>query len=370
VTLLLHCVAHAVPLDIPSSSNQLYKLFYTRKPWIFLTAFIAPEVMVSSAAKEWCDALQQVKDFRLEGYEWSMAHGFFVDMGGFEFHSNGNGSRIHETITSLQFRRLCEKGEIMNPDITQNDIKAIGNSDALGRVVFMVQLLWFILQIIARGVEGLAITLVELYTLSMIALAVEYTFFWWDKPHRPQSPHIFYQSEAPKILSKEKLSTAWMAEPSGSHGLISRLFRIKASSSTEEGKTFPRFDGFQPRKPSKLIAMMENVNPVDIQLFSLYLAWIIIGGLHLVAWNWAFPTETEKIMWRVASLVLFTSPFAMIFVSWLERFGLSSDDVTYILGTAGVVARALLVGLMLASLRALPSSAYEPVNWTTFIPHF
>lgn len=116
--------------------------------------------------------------------------------------------------------------------------------------------------------------------------------------------------------------------------------------------------------------MIEEMNPVDVQLRSLYLTWITLGGLHLIAWNWAFPTEAEKIIWRVASFALGCCPLAMAIVRWFEdSLGGLSDTLTYGLGTVGITARVLLVGLMLASIRALPCSAYETVSWTDYIPH-
>lgn len=42
----------------------------------------------------------------------------------------------------------------------------------------------------------------------------------------------------------------------------------------------------------------------DVRRVAFCAAWVIFGALYLTAWNFQFPTEIEKIMWRVASLVL------------------------------------------------------------------
>jgi len=301
-----------------------------------------------------------------------MTHSYFVQMGGFVYNEGKEGPP--QTMASFEFLRRCEKGEIINPCLTENEIKAMSKSDGLGKAIFMVQLSWFTLQVIARGAEGLAVTLVELDTVCMSALALLYLFFWWDKPYLPQCPHVFYRTQVTKIFSKEELSKAWMAEPSELNDLISRFVCLrKAKPNIDEEKASSpdanKPDGFKPRKPSNLTVFIEEMDPLDIQIRSLYLTWIILGGLHLIAWNWTFPTETERIIWRVASLVLVTTPLAFAIVPYLDRFAGISDYATYSLVGVGIIARTLLVALMLASLRALPCSAYAPVDWTTYIPH-
>ena len=110
-----------------------------------------------------------------------------------------------------------------------------------------------------------------------------------------------------------------------------------------------------------------------ITILSLSATWLLLGGLHLIAWGFHFPTETEKILWRVASLFLAGGPIVFL----LFFTGTKSDGVIGNISRAfciiavvvGAVSRALLMGLMLASLRALPPSAYETVAWTAYIPH-
>ncbi|KAF8449436.1 hypothetical protein L210DRAFT_3524826 [Boletus edulis BED1] len=115
---------------------------------------------------------------------------------------------------------------------------------------------------------------------------------------------------------------------------------------------------------------------------SLYFTWTMLGGLHLIAWNFDFPTETEKILWRVASLALAGSPLAMLGMlglgmvvenhlnGWVEKWVetvLTAIAISVCI--LSVVSRLLLVALMLASLRALPCSAHQTVSWTAYIPH-
>lgn len=198
VLTLFICVWHTVHPGIPGEQEK-YKLFYMKVPLVFITSFVAPEAVVSSASKEWCEVRRTVRDFRrtfspainvlmhlnglktkslVEGYEWSMIHSHFVEMGGFVYHGD-DGSLTRGTITALQFRQLCEQGKIANPLITERQIRDNSKSDARGKAIFVIQLFWFTLQVIVRGSMGLAITLIELDTVCMSALALLYLFFWW-----------------------------------------------------------------------------------------------------------------------------------------------------------------------------------------------
>jgi len=117
-------------------------------------------------------------------------------------------------------------------------------------------------------------------------------------------------------------------------------------------------------------------------------------GIHLAAWNFTFPTRTERLLWRVASVqllgvLLFYLAIITIgtyFYKDIARilFGKESNSM---LGVASLAPRWLLLvayyPVIIAygsartyilleafvNLRGLPLSAYTSVNWADFIPH-
>ena len=125
-----------------------------------------------------------------------MTHSFFAEMGGFVYRDDQGGVR---TINSLEFLELCKANKIANPAITVKEIKDRSKSDAVGKAILTVQLLWFTLQAVVRGSSGRAVTLVELDTVCMAALSLLVLFFWWKKPLRPACPHIFYSPREVKV---------------------------------------------------------------------------------------------------------------------------------------------------------------------------
>jgi len=105
---------------------------------------------------------------------------------------------------------------------------------------------------------------------------------------------------------------------------------------------------------------------------------VIFGSIHCIAWNFSFPTSTERSLWRYTSLVLTAIPLVVAPIDCaLENlkdiFGKKSRLAFAILMTAllflYVPARMSLIFQALALLRDQPASAYVAVDWTKYIPH-
>ncbi|KAF8551311.1 hypothetical protein OG21DRAFT_296564 [Imleria badia] len=368
---LLICVWHAIHFDLPKEewySNLL------SKGSLVLAAFFMPEVIIADATEEWWKARRKVIWFRDKGYEWSMTHSLFAEMGGFIYRGNqGSLRKIH----SLEFLELCEENKIANPVITAKEIKDKSKSDGLGKAILALQLLWFTLQVVVRVWNRLAITLIELDTVCMAVLTLLLLFIWRDKPLRPGCPHVFYSSGGnPGPETNSALSQAWKSEPCYLYRLMGRFVcKRKTRSIIDEEK--PLLDNLQ-----RLLKADTSLGFSAISVLSLCTTWCIFGGLHLTAWSFPFVTEGERMTWRIASLILAGAPLAYIAATGLTS-ALSSvarlrkwdtirviEDAFLILGFGlAVLSRMALVGLMFASLRSVPCSAYQTVSWTTYIPH-
>jgi hypothetical protein len=151
---------------------------------------------------------------------WTTAHGHLLGMGGFTLVSD----KIHQfkepeqpewlatpadwasynvyvkqrqlcnlgTLTMKQFEELVRDPNIEFPPITPAQIQDRSKGDGLSKLLAILQTSWFILQCVARGFQGLALTELELVTLAMASLnAITYAF-WWSKPLSVQEPVIVY----------------------------------------------------------------------------------------------------------------------------------------------------------------------------------
>lgn len=108
---------------------------------------------------------------------------------------------------------------------------------------------------------------------------------------------------------------------------------------------------------------------------------ILFGAIHCFAWMFHFPSETERLLWRIAALVSTVCPivwavvYTLSFIDDRKNLGEAHIKMTTINILSGIVvplyllARVIILAIAVTSLRSLPDAAYETVYWTTFIPH-
>ncbi|KAJ2929677.1 hypothetical protein H1R20_g7406, partial [Candolleomyces eurysporus] len=77
-----------------------------------------------------------------------------------------------------------------NLPITEEEIRDRSKGDELAKAFVIVQTTWFVVQCIARGVQRLTVTELEIVTLAYAALNGAMYFFWWDKPLDVQCPVV------------------------------------------------------------------------------------------------------------------------------------------------------------------------------------
>jgi hypothetical protein len=299
------------------------------------------------------------------------------------------------------------------PRIAVEDIKDKSKGDLISKWLIL-QTGWFIAQCIARASQGLPITALELVTSAFAVLNLVMYVLWWDKPLNVQRAVRVYKKrdihmpsvEGP-ISMKEggfwpplcrslstlcrSLSTlpssiadAWRDDPwtvvLAPIMIFSHIAGDEEYDSVEDEK---RIDTFYPPLPP-----IESKS-AQIALFATPAIAVIFGALHCIAWSFAFPSDTERILWRVNSVLITGAPILLLLVVAMDCFdrplslGLEGVVGDYLraglalvilclvslCGFAYPIARVFLLVLPFLSLRALPAEAYLSVHWTALIPH-
>lgn len=60
--------------------------------------------------------------------------------------------------------------------------------------------MWFVLQIVARVREGMAVTELELTAAALVGINGLTYLFWWDKPVALRRPFVFRTRAAEKVV--------------------------------------------------------------------------------------------------------------------------------------------------------------------------
>jgi len=172
----------------PLGTSRIAKFFHKVK--IFCEAILGPEYIFQTSLGQWASARRSVANFAASGLqEWMMKHGFFADMGGYVLDPPDFPSF---PLNAKQLHCLVTKGYIdydivaITPDIIDDKNKR----DEIARIITMIQVLWFVTDTIARAVQHLAISTLELSIIAYVWCSIGTSFFWRHKPQGINVPVI------------------------------------------------------------------------------------------------------------------------------------------------------------------------------------
>lgn len=249
----------------------------------------------------------------------------------------------HGRLEPLELIKLFEDGAIAWPELEDIDIDDRAQSDQLVKGIALGQLVWFIAQLLGRLRNGLAVTTLELFALSNVLCTVITYLAWWHKPNGVRAPIIIDGVYPPE-------TTAW------------RMFEIGSNVSSGKSK-------------GTIASVFVGIG---------------FGALHLVGWDFHFPSEIERLLWRISSVgVTVTSVFlpALAFQeflveaedksknTWLRYFAQKIMPSTR-LGGLLVSVTFVVYGIfrlymfveMFVGFRNTHLSVYTTVQWTQYLP--
>ncbi|KAG2367612.1 hypothetical protein BDR07DRAFT_1350801 [Suillus spraguei] len=416
IATLFACTWIAVHPNIPGMDEGIIVVF-CRRLGIMIVALIVPELMVTWATMQFLSARDTADTFNAHFHQawnnhsdreesiplsgiptsdennnshlsashiagrnfekWTTTHGFFAWMGGFMLYWD---DKPQAPLTPEELIDFIDKGYVNIPDITEADIEDRSKSNVLSRLTVIVQLLWFVVQLVARFTRhpSLSATLLELDTMAVVTLACISYFLWWKKPKdvgRPHPVHWNNTETAPPSLHYKKVtkfsSTGWHRH------LVIFFYALRSLMGTYV--TISPSAVREHRIPS-LGGYADDGDPHDhnhvITLFVGCFSAIIYGLLHCLGWYCLFQGRTELMLWRIASIVTMavSVPLLLIF-GWVILMKSDKDSwpvrfpVAIILFTC-IIARITLIVLILLSFQSRYPGIYETIPWTTYLPHF
>ena len=99
------------------------------------------------------------------------------------------------------------------------------------------------------------------------------------------------------------------------------------------------------------------------------------SALHLSAWNWTFPSNVERFLWRSAAFVATAVVIPTAILLPLLGTGSYTWQRYVVLGfiypLVGLylLCRTVLMVQVFLCFRAMPERVYDTVNWANFLPH-
>ncbi|KAL0958154.1 hypothetical protein HGRIS_000320 [Hohenbuehelia grisea] len=327
------CTYLAVHPNLPNRTAKSARWKRTlRRPILMLWTIVVPELMLYCAVIQWAIARNVAKRQARKG--WTNTHGFFLLMGGFV---QGD---------TLKRLTMDSVGYVDWPDISVEDIEDKSKGDGLSKGLLTLQLLWFILQLISRVVQGFAVTELELMTVAYVVLAVVMMFFWWEKPLNVQRP-IHIQTR----ISSKRPEHRQLHDPP-----ILIKWHYYLTGETDDCAAW---------SAAEALWQIGIIGAIFGTFF---------GAIHIIAWNFHFATRGEQLIWRGASIIVTIAPpiyvvYPMIVESFPQRLFRAGHLCHLGLAIIYFLARAFILIDVFVLLRDLPASAYQSSDWTQLIPH-
>ncbi|KAI0203413.1 hypothetical protein F4808DRAFT_449344 [Astrocystis sublimbata] len=293
-----------VPADIDTAAQTLLR----RIRWGIIAIF-EPSLLTLVAASQWISARSSVKQMREldDCSTWTSVHGFYANSGGFLLQPPNEPSF---PISAQQIHFLVSRNYIPLPRITREEIRDRSKSDWFAKGFALVQTGWIIIQSIGRTVNGLPVSPLEILTLAFIASTTMTYYFWWDKPQDVKTPTILHcRYSTARILAESKISPKaahkgspldFVQDPTGTWARRQcfKTYDLELDPEANSCKNTRR-----QRIPNDSILMM-RLPPII--LAALVLPSLIHCTVLLLDWNFAFPTSTEQLLWRISTIFLAT----------------------------------------------------------------
>lgn len=252
---------------------------------------------------------------------------------------------------------------------TEREIKDKSKSDWLAKSLVLAQTTWFVMQCIARGVKGLPVTHLEIVTLAYAVMNFFIYMFWWNKPLNVDHPvrvfnktpiaHHVSNTEALRIIPEIGRYVIGVQDRGVNLSQETQVPVFWAANCDDDGDTVSAKADF--------ITLAVG---------------ILFGGIHCIAWFFAFPTRAELTLWRISSAAIAIIPILMpagcVLAIGVEKVDDTLGNTIFawlfmpavlLGGSLYLVSRSITLALVFTSLRDLPPAAYETVHWTTLVPH-
>ncbi len=402
------CTWTVLCLNLPHRRDTEAQKFLRRAKWMFC-GILGPELVLAVAIGQWASARRSVVRFKSMGCpQWTIRHGFFADMGGVLLQPRDSTPFL---VNARQLAYLVQHRYAQFSDITEAEIWDRSKADTVTKAMTIVQASWLAIQIVGRAICHLPTTTLELSAVAIVFCTLGTFYFWLHKPSDLQKGIVI---SIPYSTSEILIA----AGPDAAQPYLHTPLDFIGKQSPTCSYDIMKFFQFRCDDRERPLQRFPNDRFPDIstfEKFALFMMTLTYAALHLIGWNFPFPTRTERTLWRIAAWFITGTTFVFwIFetVAARQRFGRWDKYFTFLklkrptacglaksrmmtadfkemeqkaakpmpstleaslimpVAVLYVVARVYQVVEVFLSLRLLPARALDTVQVANIIPHW
>ncbi|KAI4146596.1 MAG: hypothetical protein LQ340_005870, partial [Diploschistes diacapsis] len=217
---------------------------------------------------------------------------------------------------------LCDE-YVQYPRIEESQIRDKNKVDTTLRFITLFQTVFFLINLIIRTTQGLAVTALELSTSAFVVVGLMTTLCWLRKPADVQSREVIStKTPIARILAErgipaDAVYTYTPLDPIGRkewswsilwmHGL-GYLRRLHLAGQPQQ-LPVQRFNN----------TAVPNIDGWFLVLFAF--VCILYFSIFIIGWNFSFPTIIEQTLWRSATLIALLDGwvfivFELVYFKW------------------------------------------------------
>ncbi|KIX08801.1 uncharacterized protein Z518_03458 [Rhinocladiella mackenziei CBS 650.93] len=252
------------------------------------------------------------------------------------------------------------------PQISENEIEDKNKGDPIVKALAIVQALWLGIELIMRWVQGLPSSQLEVMTLAFAVCSFLTYLMLWSKPKDVMTRvHV----PAVKVPTVEDIGTLGRLGPT-------TIWYLRAESwIPNNGIHYLNLD------ESRWMKRIAGGVPLRIGSIGSVIGAMVFGSVHLIAWNFDFPTKGEQLAWKIVCIVTIVTPigigllmmYGVVLGRWVFGWTLWGvlKLIMWIMGALMVTycfGRGFIIVEALRSIFYLPSGAYVATE-TWNVPH-
>jgi hypothetical protein len=228
--------------------------------------------------------------------------------------------------------------------------------DSLAKGLALIQALLLVIQLLVQYSYDKASSPLEIMTVAFSACALITYGFLWNQPKDASTPIYIQAFRHPSVDEMDQLSQA---------GPIQFWQFYDPPGGIE-------FNSHHP--------LGENDSGIESTLFALAsmgVGALIFGSIHLFAWNLAFPTDAERVIWIIASFITALMPGALVAIFFVMLLLTKSPHILFAPAFLSILipgmlvfglARLYIVVEAFRSVYFLPPGAFTS-TWASNSPH-